>query len=721
MRTALFVGLLLLATPGEFARAESIPPLATLKSQIQGLGSSAGQSKRVAGSAEAFVAAKAAYAARDFEKVQFTGKNRLFEDREQLLLGQARLARQDYQGAKTAMLRALAAAQLPDVGVDAARGLADALEGLHEDDAALQVLSALLAMPRISGRSQLKLRATKLLAQSGKSLEAADLAQAVSLDLAGTALGDAADQFLATLKRQGVHLAAPSPAQNMSRLRILVANRAFNQAKALLPTVAKHPDTDPDQLIRLKLRMLKSQRATRAELKLLEELRLQKTLSDQLGSEVLDRLARLAMNRGQDAQAIRYFDEMVKRFPDAAKTPQGAYLAAWLPYSNGDFMETHDRMQAFLRRFPKASQVTEAYWYAGWAAYLAKEDLKAQAMWTALIQKHPKNNLISHAHYWIGRSLDRQKQPSQAAYTAAIEAAPLGYYGFLARWRLKLPLKLGPAPKAAKPTTLAQKLEALGPTRPLALDRASALFEAGAHYEAEQELAFAWRSLRKTRDETTQKALSELLTAIGGDYYAYLLGRKLAARAGNLSQTTAEARDALSRIYPKAFERVVGAASRTHQVEDLKIWAIMRTESRFRPWVRSRVGARGLMQIMPRTARSIGKQDPKNQAYAARFREPDANVWLGGWYLGEMLRRYREQLALAAGAYNAGPRAMDRWLKASGDQPLDIFVERVSYKETRRYIRRVLETYWIYRSLAGLPVLITEHQDPKPQENTARF
>ena len=109
----------------------------------------------------------------------------------------------------------------------------------------------------------------------------------------------------------------------------------------------------------------------------------------------------------------------------------------------------------------------------------------------------------------------------------------------------------------------------------------------------------------------------------------------------------------------------------------------------------------GFWPFLATTAKRIGQIAEGGKPHASRFLEPESNIWLGAWYLKQLLDRYDGQIALAAGAYNAGPGAMDRWVENGRNMELDAFIEMVNYRETRQYIRRVLETYQIYRRLGA--------------------
>lgn len=141
--------------------------------------------------------------------------------------------------------------------------------------------------------------------------------------------------------------------------------------------------------------------------------------------------------------------------------------------------------------------------------------------------------------------------------------------------------------------------------------------------------------------------------------------------------------------------------------EPALIMAVIRQESGFDPEAISGAGARGMMQLMPATARLTAKKAGIGYAKARLTADPDYNIQLGQTYLAEMMSRYDGSAALALAAYNAGPRRVDRWLRENGDPrvgEIDRFdwVESIPITETRNYVQRVLEAVPVYESiLAG--------------------
>jgi soluble lytic murein transglycosylase len=142
---------------------------------------------------------------------------------------------------------------------------------------------------------------------------------------------------------------------------------------------------------------------------------------------------------------------------------------------------------------------------------------------------------------------------------------------------------------------------------------------------------------------------------------------------------------------------------------------IMRQESSFDIGAISSSGARGLMQLMPFTARDVAKQIGIQTSLAALTSDTTHNMRLGTTYLRDMLTRFGDSVPLATAAYNAGPRRVDQWLAENGDPrtgAIDMidWIELIPFNETRNYVQRVLENIVIYRAKRGdnTPTLLAQ-------------
>ena len=157
------------------------------------------------------------------------------------------------------------------------------------------------------------------------------------------------------------------------------------------------------------------------------------------------------------------------------------------------------------------------------------------------------------------------------------------------------------------------------------------------------------------------------------------------------------------------------------------VHALVRQESAFDPDARSRAGARGLMQLMPATAKKVARElDTVGHSTARLTADPRYNLLLGSTYLDGMMERFNGSMIMALAAYNAGPHRVDRWLKDYGDPRGSLddaidWVESIPISETRNYVQRVLESLAIYRvKLDGDRIALLQAEDvagrPPPTE-----
>jgi soluble lytic murein transglycosylase len=141
-------------------------------------------------------------------------------------------------------------------------------------------------------------------------------------------------------------------------------------------------------------------------------------------------------------------------------------------------------------------------------------------------------------------------------------------------------------------------------------------------------------------------------------------------------------------------------------VDTAAVYAITRQESHFRADAISSVGARGLMQLMPGTAKETAKKVGVEYSSKRLTSDPAYNALLGSTYLANQLARFDGSLVLAAAAYNAGGGNASKWVDAFGDPRSDtvdpvIWVELIPFQETRNYVKRVLGNYVVYQARLG--------------------
>ncbi|MBN2801234.1 MAG: lytic transglycosylase domain-containing protein [Deltaproteobacteria bacterium] len=162
----------------------------------------------------------------------------------------------------------------------------------------------------------------------------------------------------------------------------------------------------------------------------------------------------------------------------------------------------------------------------------------------------------------------------------------------------------------------------------------------------------------------------------------------------NLSQ------EALRLSFPLAHGHYVWAHARAEGMDPYLVLGLMRAESTYSPLAVSRVGARGAMQIMPRTGHLLADLQHDTHFTAGDLDDPVLSVGYGITYLGLLMRRYDDVYPLAIASYNAGPHNVASWLAGTGtEMPIDAFVEHIPFRETRQYVKTVSEYYSTYLSL----------------------
>lgn len=286
--------------------------------------------------------------------------------------------------------------------------------------------------------------------------------------------------------------------------------------------------------------------------------------------------------------------------------------------------------------------------------------------------------------YWQARSLELLGAPdSQSTPFYQQSAQNRDYYGFLASQQLGILASMNHTPTHVS-ASIIQRTR-INPS----VKRALAFLDLKRIPQARREWQHAYDKLDKQ----------------GRQAMALLAGRlEWSDRA---IMTLAQLKDwhDLQLRFPLAHEPLIDKAAKRSNIEKTWIYGITRQESAFMHDARSPVGATGLMQLMPATAKSVSRR-LRVRYSSNKLIDPKYNVSLGSHYLKTLLKRYKGNRVLATAAYNAGPGNVKRWLKKL-DAPLDIWIENIPFNETKEYVQRVLaySTIYSYR-LGGLqPIL----------------
>lgn len=275
--------------------------------------------------------------------------------------------------------------------------------------------------------------------------------------------------------------------------------------------------------------------------------------------------------------------------------------------------------------------------------------------------------------YWQARALAESGNQAKAEARFGDLAKERSYHGFLAADRLDQPYRYDSTPLELEQATIDRLAQ-----RP-ALQRARELFQLGRFLDARREWNVGVRNLKKI----DLKRVSKLAQSWGWhDRAIFTL-----ARTGYW--------DDLELRFPLEHQTLVTEKSAETDLDRSWVFAVIRQESAFASDAHSSAGARGLMQLMPNTARFIARKAKLKKPRLAQLMRPEVNISLGTAYLNHVYQQLGEHQVLATAAYNAGPRNVMKWLPEA-TLPADIWVELIPFNETRRYTERVLSYAAIY-------------------------
>lgn len=153
------------------------------------------------------------------------------------------------------------------------------------------------------------------------------------------------------------------------------------------------------------------------------------------------------------------------------------------------------------------------------------------------------------------------------------------------------------------------------------------------------------------------------------------------------------------KIYPLEYKEEIMEFSKEYDLDPHMIMSIIWVESKFKPEATSNKGARGLMQIIPRTGQWIAEQVGDNDYDEEKLYDPETNIRFGCWYFGYLLKVFDKDTDLALASYNGGMGNVMKWLKDSRYSDDGKQLKDIPFKETKDYLERVEDAYERYRKL----------------------
>ncbi|MGI9413939.1 MAG: transglycosylase SLT domain-containing protein [Hyphomicrobiales bacterium] len=334
--------------------------------------------------------------------------------------------------------------------------------------------------------------------------------------------------------------------------------------------------------------------------------------------------------------------------------------------------------------FPSGWKFVQGEFLSGWIALrFLKQPKLARRHFAALSKGDDRPVNVSQAEYWLGRThLELGDEAEAKKHFEAAATYWTTFYGQLARARL------GWGSLQEQPELdFTLRHDVIARVDGDELMQAARLLKAAGRSKLTRSFVVALAEHLETREE--RSAVAHLGGSIGGPHLAVRVGRFANQQGTEIGRHG----------YP---DEVPEYKALRPDVEPALIYALIRQESEFNPRAVSPAGARGLMQIMPATAKLLARRHRQVYSLSELTSRPPYNLAFGTALMHDLIKNFRGSYIMALAAYNAGPGRVIKWNKVYGDprkgqlEPVD-WIESIPFNETRNYVKRVMENLQIYR------------------------
>ncbi len=409
--------------------------------------------------------------------------------------------------------------------------------------------------------------------------------------------------------------------------------------------------------------------------------------------DVLYNLGRSAYLRSLDNLAIASLTMVTHHQKNFPRVLDAQKLLGVLHADAGDLKSARTEFRKLVKLAEGHPAFSDALWQLGWVYFDMSQFSKAENTWEQLWDLGEDTDYAAAALYWRGRCFEKMNKPARAQefFDRTRTLFPNSYYSL---WvASKLPkdtlseLDWGASPlmtfSCVTDSIHSQHLEKLCLLEHLKLPKL-----------ALREWPYVKRDIGESPGLWWKRA--SLLDATGDDAQAWLVIRNHLRRY--LSKADKRLPDRLWRIaYPVDFDDIIKREAEARKLDSHFVLGLICQESRFHAEIASGAGAIGLMQLMPPTAKRVAQQ--MDTPYSrAKLTEPTYNVALGTAYLAGLFEEFCGDSILVLAAYNAGESAAQSWDAEFGGDA-DVLVEHIPYRETRMFVKYVLQHIAAYRRL----------------------
>ncbi|HWP59392.1 MAG TPA: transglycosylase SLT domain-containing protein [Candidatus Acidoferrales bacterium] len=478
---------------------------------------------------------------------------------------------------------------------------------------------------------------------------------------------------------------APSYESLIEEAELRLRQRQYREAETVLRKLLENFTSEGARALWGLARVYAAQ-GKRAQERSLLELIANKHAQSPEAPQALNRLARLHWNADDNDKAFAYFRRLLERYPESPFADSALIAAARIHLSFGRPRDAVKLLSAFERRFPTSALRVEAQWRLAWIYYVEGDYERAYGAFKTIARDAAAPAQKAAALYWQGRTAEKigREQEAKDLYRTLAADYDESYYAGPARQRLEI----NGAGGDLKPS---------GSSAPVSAAPASA--RVTFHLARARELArlalypLGVAELDAIRDDMADPparlTLVREYAALGAYHRSVPLAVQIAAPADEIKRHR----------YPLAYWDLVRQKAEAKNLDPYLVLALIRQESLFDPRAVSSANAIGLMQLLPSTAARLARQLGLAEPRPEELFDPNLNVTLGCQYLEELLRLYGNDPVKALAAYNAGEKAVARWERQIATDDPDEFIERITYGETHQYVKLVLRSQRLYRSL----------------------
>jgi soluble lytic murein transglycosylase len=441
-----------------------------------------------------------------------------------------------------------------------------------------------------------------------------------------------------------------------------------------------------------------------------------KTKNQDLRAKALYQLARCEFSKGNYEKSATLFLKLENDYGQHSYADDSR-LRATEAYNEANEHDSRidDVLKSIPEKYPAGDMKQEALWRVAHRAWMRGDYEGALAALDQALVAIPREDIWyaeGRSYYWKGRALAQLGKPDDAleAWTACARTYPLSYYALMALNRMR---EVAPAREAKLVRELAGKGHPIDEwrfkSRPLfeeaGFRRGVELARLGMGEEARREFALVGiRAVGKIKVDDAERRELLWLTAMLLDRasiwrQSHWIARYALEDDWHRDWPHGEAHKKWLLAYPRGYASILEPAAKSaHYPIDL-LFAVEREESAFDPNDESFANAMGLLQMIIPTAKRFAK--PGELVTRETLLDPVYNVQNGIRWLSFLFERFDHNPALAVAGHNAGDGAVKRWLHERGEIPLDEWIERIPYEETRNYTKRVMSTYFTYRWLGA--------------------